>query len=117
MPDQGVAIYAATKAFVDSFTTSLFRELHGSRVYASVVRPGPVKTEFFPTAAGREAGKPVPAERFAVSADAVARSISRLLRHPRRVVYVPWGLALAPWIEILFSGLIDHMGPMLLKRN
>ena len=117
MPDQGVAIYAATKAFVDSFTTSLFRELYGSRVHASAVRPGPVKTEFFPAAAGREAGKPVPAERFAVSADAVARAVSGLLRHPRRVVYVPWGLALSPLIEILFSGLIDRLGPMLLKRD
>jgi uncharacterized protein len=114
MRSQGGAV---GNPIVDSFTTSLFRELKGSRVYASVVRPGPVKTEFFPAAAGREGGKPVPAERFAVSADAVARSISGLLRRPRRVVYVPWELALAPWVEILFSGLIDRLRPMLLKSN
>lgn len=114
MRSQGGAV---GNPIVDSFTTSLFRELKGSRVYASVVRPGPVKTEFFPAAAGREEGKPVPAERFAVSADAVARSISGLLRRPRRVVYVPWELALAPWVEILFNGLIDRLEPMLLKRN
>ena len=47
LPSQGVAIYAATKSFVDSFTTALYREMRGTRVHVSVVRPGPVTTEFF----------------------------------------------------------------------
>jgi len=115
LPNQGIAIYSASKAFVDAFTTALFRELKGSRVYASVVRPGPVKTEFFPAAAGREAGKPVPAERFAISAELVAEGISSLLHRPRRVIYIPWTLQLAPWVEVLFSGVIDQLGPLLLR--
>jgi short-subunit dehydrogenase len=117
MPNQGIAIYSATKAFIDAFTTVLHRELQGSPVHASVVRPGPVKTEFFPTAAGREAGSPVPAEHFAVSAEVVAESIWSLLRRPRRVVYVPWALSLSPWVEILFSRIIDRLGPLLLRKS
>ena len=44
LPSQGVAVYAATKSFVDAFTTSLHRELRGTGVYASSIRPGPVNT-------------------------------------------------------------------------
>jgi short-subunit dehydrogenase len=117
MPNQGIAIYAASKAFIDAFTTVLYRELKGSPVFASVVRPGPVKTEFFPAAAGREAGRPVPAERFAVSAEIVSDCIWSVLRRPRKVTYVPWTLSLAPWVEVFFSTLIDQLGPLLLRKS
>ena len=117
MPNQGVAIYAASKAFLDAFTTSLHRELRGSGVQVSVVRPGPVKTEFFQTARTLPEGGSVPAERFAVSAERVAGSIVHLLDHPRRVVFVPWFLGASAWLEPLFGGLIDRLGPLLLRRK
>ena len=66
MPNQGVALYAASKAFLDTFTTAVYRELRGSGVEISVVRPGPVISEFFERARGREQGGSIPAERFAV---------------------------------------------------
>ena len=47
------ATYGATKAFVLSFTEALHGDLHGSGVSATVLCPGPVKTEFF-DAAGME---------------------------------------------------------------
>ena len=40
MPNQGVALYSASKAFLDTFTTAVYRELRGSGVEISVVRPG-----------------------------------------------------------------------------
>jgi uncharacterized protein len=40
------ATYAATKAFVTSFTESLHAELAGTGVSATALCPGPVKTEF-----------------------------------------------------------------------
>ncbi len=46
IPSQGVALYGATKSFLDNFTTALYRELRGTRVHVSVVRAEPVKTEF-----------------------------------------------------------------------
>lgn len=40
------ATYAATKAFVRSFTDALHEELRGTGVTATAVSPGPVRTEF-----------------------------------------------------------------------
>ena len=55
IPSQGVAVYGATKSFLDSFTTALHRELTGTRVHVSVVRAGPVLTEFGETALSKAA--------------------------------------------------------------
>ena len=38
LPSQGVALYGATKSFLDNFTTALYRELTGTRLHVSVVR-------------------------------------------------------------------------------
>lgn len=40
------AVYAATKAYVNSFSEALRIELHGSGVYVLALCPGPVETEF-----------------------------------------------------------------------
>jgi short-subunit dehydrogenase len=45
-----MATYAATKAFVTSFTLALAAELHGTGVRAMALCPGPVPTEFQATA-------------------------------------------------------------------
>jgi short-subunit dehydrogenase len=117
MPSQGVALYCATKSFLDTFTTALYRELRGSNVHVSVVRPGPVTTEFFAAAASKPAGHPVPAEAFAIGVSAIADRIWSVLNRPRRVIYVPRLLSLAPWIELSFGWLIDRFGPFLLRNK
>lgn len=117
LPNQGIAMYAASKAFLDAFSTSIHREMKGSGVQVSVVRPGPVKTEFFETARKLPNGGSVPAEQFSVSSEKVANTIVKLLDHPRRVVYVPGILAISKWLEPLFGWLIDHLGPLLLRRH
>ena len=45
-PGGGLAIYAATKAFVTSFSESLHQELEGHGVKVSAVCPGLTRTEF-----------------------------------------------------------------------
>lgn len=45
-----MAVYAATKAFVLSFTEALWAELIGTRVAAIALSPGGTKTEFFEVA-------------------------------------------------------------------
>jgi dihydroflavonol-4-reductase len=117
IPSQGVAVYAASKSFVDSFTTALHRELGGSGVHVSALRPGPVSSEFFKTAAALPEGGNVPAERFGVGVDQVARAVSHLLKRPRRVAYVPWGLRVTPWVEAVFGWVFNLLGPMLLRRK
>ena len=70
LPSQGIAIYGATKSFLDNFTTALYRELTGTQLQVSVVRAGPVQTEFCETAAIRQGGMNLPTEHTGVTAEA-----------------------------------------------
>lgn len=117
LPEQGTALYSATKSFVDNFTTALHRELHDTAVRVSLVRPGPVRTEFFDRAASRPDGRRVPGERFAVSPERVAARVIAVLRRPQRVAYVPDWLRVVPWVEPAFGWIIDRLGPALLRRQ
>jgi UDP-glucose 4-epimerase len=117
LPSQGVALYGATKSFVDSFTTALHRELRGSGVRISVLRPGAVATAFFEKASGRIAALRMPARSLAVRPERVASRVWRLLSRPARVAHVPRLLALVPWVELIFGWLIDRIGPALLRRQ
>ncbi len=116
LPSQGVAVYGATKSFLDNFTTALHRELSGTRLHVSVVRAGPVRTEFGEVALRQENGGHVPTEHIGVTAKHVAERIWKLLLRPRRVLYVPGWLRVVPWAELAFGWLIDRLGPLLLKR-
>ena len=94
LPVPTSAVYAASKAFVHSFTEALRLEArpHGVRVH--LVAPGPVPTEFFEVSRGRRREKPSP---IAVSAEDVARqALDDLLADvPRRVPGLPIRLAAA----------------------
>jgi uncharacterized protein len=117
LPSQGIALYGATKSFLDNFTTALHRELAGTRVHVSVVRAGPVKTEFGEMALQHENGMHLPTEKMGVSAEKVAERIWNLIRRPRRLIYIPDYLRLVPWLEILFGWIIDRVGPLLLRKQ
>lgn len=47
MPQAGFAVYAASKAYVLSFSRGLNQELRKRHIYVTAVCPGPVRTEFF----------------------------------------------------------------------
>lgn len=47
LPQPKFAIYAATKAFVLSYSRALNMELKSREIYVTAVCPGPVRTEFF----------------------------------------------------------------------
>lgn len=117
IPSQGIAMYAASKAFMDAFTTALHRETHGTNVHVSVVRAGPVKTEFGESALNHVNGRHVPTERVGVTSKHVAWRIGNLLLHPHRIIYVPRWLQIVPWVELSFGWLEDRIGPLLLRRS
>lgn len=117
IPSQGVALYSATKSFVDALTTALHRETHGTGVHVSVVKPGAVLTEFYRTAERLPGGSSVPAERLGVSVERVVKAIMSLLRRPRRAVWIPGPLAVVPWVEFSFGWIMDRIGPALLRRR
>ncbi len=50
LPQPGFAVYAATKAYVLSFSMALREELRKKQIYVTTVCPGPVQTPFFDTA-------------------------------------------------------------------
>ena len=117
LPEQGIAVYSGSKAYLDAISSSSYRDLRGTGVTVSVVRAGPVKTEFFDNARNLENGKSVPAERFAINSDRVANVAWKLIRSPRRFAYVPFYMALSPLLETFFSGIIDLVGPLLLRKR
>jgi short-subunit dehydrogenase len=117
LPSQGVALYSATKSFIDTLTSSLYRELRGSNVHISVVKPGAVATSFNDRAAAAANGQPIPARGLAIQPEAVAGRILALIKRPRRMTFVPGILGLVPWLELLFGWLIDLIGPLLLRRK
>jgi uncharacterized protein len=83
MPRQ--ATYAATKAFVLSFSEALHEELAGSGVTVTCLCPGPVKSEFAEVAGFREVEESTP-DVFWMSTEDTARAGVRGLEKGRRVV-------------------------------
>lgn len=51
-PQPYFSVYAATKAYVLSFSRALAEELRPKKIYVTAVCPGPVKTEFFRNSGG-----------------------------------------------------------------
>ena len=68
----GLAVYAATKHFLDGFTESLRLELMGTGVVVTQVAPGPVDTEFSEVAGTQERAGRAPAW-MRISAEQCAR--------------------------------------------
>lgn len=117
LPSQGTVMYSASKAFLDAFTTALYRETRGTGVEISLVRPGPVKTDFFNASAAQENGRRNPVEGSGVSVEDVAGKIWWLIQHPRRVIHIPAWAALAPLFELTTGWLQDWIGPVHLRRQ
>lgn len=114
---QGVAVYSATKSFLNTLTRSISRELRGTRISASVLRPGAVASGFFDTAAGMTNGRPIPASNAKISPEKVAEKVWRLVLHPKAYAYVPRGLSILKYIRLGMGFILDILGPIHLKRR
>lgn len=116
LPVQGAALYGSSKAFLEGFTDSLYRELVGKPVHASIIRATAVKTDFFETSSTQEGAMGLPGEGFAVPVEAVTRAVWSLLNRPRRIAFVPWTMRFTPAVELFFGWAMDLVGPLLLRR-
>jgi uncharacterized protein len=83
-PGPLMAVYYATKAYVNSFSEALSAELRGSGVTATVLCPGPVATEFA-TVAGMQSTR-LFGPGQSLDARSVAEAGVRAMRTGRRMV-------------------------------
>lgn len=89
LPQQGFAVYAATKSYVLSMSRALGAELKKRGIYVTSVCPGPVRTEFFDIAE-KHCGKLSVKELTMVEAEDVVRDAIKasMLKKPV-AVYSP----------------------------
>lgn len=85
-PVPGMATYAATKAFVQSFSEALHAELGGTGVSCTVLAPGPVPTEFGDVAGTDAVDSLVPGFVTEAPEEVAAAAVRGMLRGRRSVV-------------------------------
>lgn len=88
LPLPKLGVYAATKAYVTSFSEALRAELRGTGVTVTALCPGPVKTEFFDVAqrAGDTDQPPAPALLRVSAQQVVATALAAVLHDRARVI-------------------------------
>jgi short-subunit dehydrogenase len=95
-PGPLMAVYYATKAYVNSFSEALHSDLRGSGVTVTALCPGPVATEFAQVA-GMEA------RQFSVGQPMTARAVAeaglRAMHAGRRMVVPGWKNRLLVFLE------------------
>ena len=82
-PIPNMAVYAATKSYVLSFSEGLWSEVRGTGVNVLAISPGPTETEFFGVAQGKSIGK-----QMATVSDVVDLALKTAARgaHPSMIV-------------------------------
>jgi len=94
LPIPGSGVYAATKAYVTSFSEALRAELRGTGVSVCALCPGPVVTEF-QQVAKREGAQPDIGPKFlVVSAKRVVRDALAALESDRPLIIPGFGMKL-----------------------
>ena len=90
LPQPGFAVYAASKAYVLSYSRALAVELKKKNIYVTAVCPGPVETEFFGIAL--DGGKLAPIKKITMAEPkkVVKKALMDSMKGKRISVYGPW---------------------------
>ena len=103
LPIPKMAVYAATKAYVTSFSEALRAELRDTGVTVTALCPGPVDTEFFDIAERPTSGENAPApEFFKVTIPEVVRDGLDAVAHDRPRVIPGWQV----WVLMSITALV-----------
>ena len=89
VPQPGFAVYAATKAFVLSYSRALAAELKSKKIYVTAVCPGTVNTEFLDLALNGESLPPYKKLVLSNPKKVVSCAISDSLKGKEMSVYGP----------------------------
>jgi short-subunit dehydrogenase len=109
------ATYAATKAFVNSFTQSLHEELRGSGVRVQLLCPGFTRTEFQEVAGVRTDG--VPAFAWMEPDAVVDASLEGLRRGELIVIPGAGNKVMGAVLRTLPSAAVRRLGATILRRT
>ena len=85
-PVPGLATYAATKAFVQSFSEAVHAELEGTGVSVTCLSPGPTRTRFGRVAGLEASGHVAPGFLFSEPADVAREAVDGMVAGRRSVV-------------------------------
>jgi short-subunit dehydrogenase len=109
LPIPDFAVYAATKAYVTSFSEALRIELRDHNISVLAVCPGPVKTEFGQVARRDENSEGMPARKwfYVPKEQVVAESLAALDRNRARV---------HPGVKTAVAALVLAALPMFILR-
>lgn len=115
LPLPKVAVYAATKAYVNSFSDALRMELRDTGVTVTAVLPGPARTEFYRVSArGEEAPAGRMRKEFTVPVREVVRTALAAVARDRARAIPGWKVALAMGLAVLLPlGIVRFI----LQRN
>jgi short-subunit dehydrogenase len=108
LPVPGSSVYAATKAYVTSFSEALRAELHGTGVTVCALCPGPVRTEFQQVAKRPNARPEIGPKFVVVPVEQVVRDAIKGLEADRPIVI--------PGFAMKFAMLLARLAPMPLLR-
>ena len=108
LPIPGDAVYAATKAYVTSFSEALRAELRGTGVSVCALCPGPVHTEFQEVARRPDTQLQTGSKFFFVSVEQVVREALTALEADRPLVI--------PGLRMKFAMLVSRLMPMPILR-
>ena len=109
LPIPNFAVYAATKAYVTSFSEALRSELRGTGVHVSALCPGPVRTEFTDVARRQPTGPaPTEPELAHVAVEQVVAEALQGIERNRPIVI--------PGLLMKFGMLLVRLTPMPLLR-
>jgi short-subunit dehydrogenase len=108
LPVPNCAVYAATKAYVTSFSEALRAELRPLNISVTALCPGPVPTEFQEVAARTSDQETISVNLLTVPVQEVVReALNGVSRHRARVV---------PGITVQFAATAILFIPMFIKR-
>jgi short-subunit dehydrogenase len=109
LPVPNSAVYAATKAYVNSFSEAIRAELRGSNIVVTALCPGPVETEFLSRATrGGDLQKHNAPDCFVVSVqETVWQALAAVSKDRARVI---------PGVLVNLSMTIIAFLPMFIKR-
>ncbi len=117
-PVQGIAMYSATKSFVDSFTRSLHSEYAKNKnVFLTLVLPGAIKTDFFNVAQNTKGSQKIKLNLFELPVEKAVSYLIKGIFRKKKVIYIPNLMKITPFIGFTFGKLIRSLGPILLNKE